>query len=138
LAILTGKNEYREKAEGTLKGVIGATKRAPSQYASLLSSLDFYLGPVKEIALAGKPEDKGMAKLLAVVHGRFLPNKVVAMFDPGAEGAGAIAKAVPLLQYKELIEGRAAAYVCENYACKAPVTSADELAKALAKKGKED
>jgi uncharacterized protein YyaL (SSP411 family) len=52
------------------------------------------------------------------VRGRFLPHVVLA----GGDG-----DVVPLLQGRDAVEGRAAAYVCERFACKLPVTSPGEL-----------
>jgi uncharacterized protein YyaL (SSP411 family) len=46
--------------------------------------------------------------------------------------AGGPRDGVPLLEGREPIDGRAAAYVCEGFVCQAPVTTADKLAAALA------
>ena len=60
-------------------------------------------------------------------RGRFSPNTVFggAHKEPGEDEKS------PLLMDRKLINGKATAYVCENYACKLPVTTAAELAELL-------
>ena len=53
----------------------------------------------------------------------YLPNKVVVL----AENAEENAEFIPLLQERKMIEGKPTAYVCENFTCQKPVTSAEEL-----------
>jgi uncharacterized protein YyaL (SSP411 family) len=59
------------------------------------------------------------------VHRHFLPHTVLALKAPEQETV------LPLLQGRTLVDGKAAAYVCENFACKLPVTDAAALAKLL-------
>ena len=82
-----------------------------------MQALDFHLASVREVALVG--EDRG--PLEAVVRERFRPHIVLA-------GGGGD---VPLLEGREPVEGRAAAYVCERFACQRPVTEPAELAALL-------
>jgi uncharacterized protein YyaL (SSP411 family) len=51
---------------------------------------------------------------------------VVALIDP-ANGAEELGKAIPLLAEKALIDGKATAYVCKDFACGLPVTTAEAL-----------
>ena len=69
----------------------------------------------REIVVTGPDPEP----LLKVVRSRFLPNKVVALADGKAK--------IPLLEGREPVNGKAAAYVCENMACKKPVTDPAEL-----------
>jgi hypothetical protein len=128
---LTDSRGDFEKAETTLKIFAGTASRAPTAVAAYLSALDFYLGPVREIAVAGRAGAADTDRLLAAVRGRYIPARVIAWIDPDASDAAARAAAVPLLAGKTLIGGKAAVYVCENFACKRPVTSPEELDKLL-------
>ena len=86
----------------------------------MLQAADFYLAPVKEVAIVG-PEP-GAGELLRVVRDGYRPHLVL------AAGAG---DGVPLLEGREPVDGHAAAYVCEHFVCQAPVTSPEALAAAL-------
>ncbi len=131
LARLTGDQDHPAKAEKTLSLFLSHAARAPRGFARLLSAVDFYVGPSREIVISGRAEDARTARLLAAVRGCYLPNAVVALVDPTSASAGAAVKALPLLDSRLLVDGKPAAYVCENYACKAPVTSADALVQLL-------
>ena len=78
-------------------------------------ALDLYFSPPKEIAIVGDPRRRGRT---APRSGPFEPNAVVA-FGP--------AENVPLLEGKTQVDGRPAVYVCERFACQAPVTDAAAL-----------
>ncbi len=132
LAILTGNVEYRRKAEVNLEQMSVPLTRYPTGFGYLLEAADFYVGPVKEIALVGDLESSQTRQLLEIIHQRFLPNKVVAILDPNAADG---ARALPLLEGKTLVKGRPAVYVCENYTCKAPVTEPSQLAITLDQSG---
>ena len=94
--------------------------RHPLAFGHALQAFDFYLGPVREVAIAGLGSDAD--ELAEVVRTRFSPHVVLA---GGADGD------VPLLQQRTAIDGRAAAYVCEHFTCQAPVTDPAALAAAL-------
>jgi uncharacterized protein YyaL (SSP411 family) len=65
---------------------------------------------------------------LEEVYARFLPNKVLALMEPGNT---AIALTIKLLAEKTAVDGTATAYVCRNYTCLAPATTTLELAERL-------
>ena len=118
LALLSGEGRYERHALGVLRLLFALAVRHPHAFGHLLSAADFYLAPVREVAIVG-PE---AGPLLDVVRGEFRPHIVLA----GGEADG-----VPLLEGREPVDGRAAAYVCEHFVCKAPVTTPEELAAAL-------
>jgi uncharacterized protein len=117
LGALTGEQRYDEQAVGVLRLLHELAAKHPQGFGHLLQALDFHLAPVKEVALVGDSRD-----LERVVRGTFRPHLVV---------AGGAPDGVPLLADRPLVDGQAAAYVCERFACQAPVTAAEELERLL-------
>jgi uncharacterized protein len=124
LAALTGEAHYQEHAVSHLRLLHEIAPQHPTAFGHLLQALDFHLSPTREIALAGDPD--GVAALAAVVREELRPRVVL------AGGAGDSASAVPLMEGRAPVDGRAAAYVCEHFACRRPVTGPDELRALLA------
>jgi uncharacterized protein YyaL (SSP411 family) len=120
LALLSGEGKYERHALGVLRLLYPPAIRYPQAFGHLLQAVDFYLAPVKEVAIVG-PEEEAR-ELVAAVRQEFRPHLVLA----GGTGDG-----VPLLEGRGPVEGRAAAYVCEHFVCQAPVTTAEELAASL-------
>ena len=98
----------------------------PGAFGRLLSALDFAIGPVQEVALVGDPAGPDTRDLLAALYARYDPNRVLALRPPGAEG-DTVTRSIPLLEGRTAIEGRATAYVCQHFACRLPVTTAEAL-----------
>jgi uncharacterized protein len=117
LAALTGEARYEEQATSVMRLFGAFLRRAPLAFGHLLQAIDFHLGPVREVALVGDDT----SALARVVRAKFRPYVVVAGGD-GADAAG-----VPLLEGRTPVGGRAAAYVCERFSCRAPVTEPAEL-----------
>jgi uncharacterized protein YyaL (SSP411 family) len=118
LAAFTGEHRYEEAALGVLRLLHAVAPQHPAAFGHLLQALDFHYAPVKEVAIVGPDA----APLERVVRGAFRPHVVL---------AGGASDGVPLLEGREPVDGRAAAYVCEHFACQRPVTEPDELAALL-------
>jgi uncharacterized protein len=121
LALLSGEGRYERHALGVLRLLFPLAARHPLAFTHLLRGADFYLSPVREVAVVGPPDEA--AALLRAVRDRFRPYVVLA----GGEGDD-----VPLLKGREPVGGHAAAYVCEHFVCQAPVSTPEALASALA------
>ncbi len=126
LAVITGNAAFERHAVDSLRSVRDFVTNAPTGFSQWLAALDFYLSTPKEIVVIGPPEDAATQALFRVAHGRYLPNRAIA----GA--AGPVANATsPLLTDRDLLDGKPAAYVCENYACQLPVTDPAALEQQL-------
>ena len=120
LAALSGKREYEQQAEGVLRLYAKPAAQHPDAFAHLLRALDFHLSPTKEVALVGDD----LSDLAGVVRGAYRPHIVLAGGPEGAETP-------ELLQARTKVNGESAAYVCEHFTCKAPVTSPQALSDLL-------
>jgi len=121
LALLTNEERYRQAAAGVLDTFGAVAAKHPTGFGRLLSAVDLALGEAKEIAIVGHPDAADTRALVRAVFERFVPNRVVAVGAPGDDTT------LPLLEGRGMREGRATAYVCQDYVCQAPVTAVAEL-----------
>jgi len=118
------------RGRATLAAWTGTIDRYPSGYPVALMALAFATQPTREVVIAGDPSDAATQSLVAEVRKRHLPNTVVLLHPPGDAGK-AIEALAPFVAAQVPVAGKSVAYVCTNFACQAPVTNADELAKSL-------
>ncbi len=123
LSLLSGEGKYERYALGALRLLFPLAVRHPLAFGHLLRAADFYVSPVREVAIVGA-SGAGADELLRVVRNGFRPHLVLAA---AAQEDGD----VPLLAGRSPVEGHAAAYVCEHFVCGAPVTGPEELAASL-------
>ena len=116
------REDFRAAAEGTLRCFGPWMQRAPRAFLGLLGVLDQVLREPLEIVVSGDPARSATRALLAEVHRRFLPGRLVSVStDP----------ALPLHQGRRAPEGGAAATVCRGRACSAPVSDPGALGRLL-------
>jgi hypothetical protein len=120
LAALTGEGAYEERALGVLRLLHEVAPKHPTAFGHLLQALDWVSGQPREVALVGAD----LGPLARVVRSRLRPRLVLAG-GPGPD------ERVPLLAGRTPLDGRAAAYVCERFACQRPVAEPAELAALL-------
>jgi uncharacterized protein YyaL (SSP411 family)/aryl-alcohol dehydrogenase-like predicted oxidoreductase len=133
LAAHLDRSDLRERAVAAIQAYAQPMSQHPRAFCKSLSVVDFLLeGPV-ELAFVGTPGGGAYDALWAAVGRRYLPNRIVAHHDPGSGKAPDL----PLLRGKGLVAGKAALYVCRNFACRAPLTDPADLDDALADRPRE-
>ena len=114
LGRIWGDDRLVARGEGVLRLLAPAMERVPRALSWALATLHLHLSPPRELAIVGDVRaDVSRAAL--------------ARFDPSTVIAVGPADDVPLLAGKTLVDGRTAVYLCERFACRAPVTRPDEL-----------
>jgi uncharacterized protein YyaL (SSP411 family) len=122
---VTGDRAYERPAVEVFRLLHQAAGRHPQAFGHLLQAMHFHFSTPREVALVGESIDE----LASPVRARFRPTTVLAGMRPGDDEAQ---EAIPLLRGREPVDGRPAAYVCENFACRLPVTEPEELERLLA------
>jgi uncharacterized protein len=125
LARLTGEDGYERAGLSALRVARNLIGRAPTMFGHALGALDLYVSPSKEVAVVGDLDSEETRQLIRAVWSRYLPNAVLAATAPGNEEA---ARLVPLLAGREPLDGKPAAYVCQRFTCKLPVSDPEALA----------
>jgi hypothetical protein len=120
LAALTGERRYEEAGTEVFALFGKPAVEHPDAFAHMLRALDFHLSPTHEVALAGDD----LSELAAVVREKHRPHLVLA---GGPEGT----TEPPLLEGRATVDGKSAAYICENFTCQLPVTNPEELKRQL-------
>ena len=128
LSLFLDRSDYRQRAEDILGELAGGMEKVPGAFGRLLCALDFSTAEPREVAVVGNPGATDTRALLNTVYSAYLPNKVVAGRDPDDDEAGGL---IPLLEGRTAREGKPTAYVCVQYACQAPTTDPEELARQL-------
>jgi uncharacterized protein YyaL (SSP411 family) len=131
LSKLLDREDLMDKAYRILRVSYPYMEKAPQAYLSLLRNIDFLAYPPREIAIVGQKGGEDTTRLLKVIHGRFLPNRVIAFFDPDDNKAEKLSKKIPLLAGRTPVNGKATAYVCRNFTCQLPATWPEDLNKQL-------
>jgi uncharacterized protein YyaL (SSP411 family)/aryl-alcohol dehydrogenase-like predicted oxidoreductase len=121
-----GRQDLREAAIGGVRAYGRQISRYPRAFSKSLAVVDLLAeGPI-ELAFVGAPNDPGLEALQLAVREVFLPHRVIASGDGTGTPSGH-----PLLAGKELVEGKAALYICRNFSCQRPIADPREVTEAL-------
>jgi uncharacterized protein len=127
---ITDQQKYKDKADKTLAAFGPGLEQRPEAMPYMMSALDFSLAKHRQIVIAGAPGGNDTRALLRLVWQRYIPNRVLLLAD-GGEGQRQLARWLPLLANVTRKQGRATAYICENYICNLPTADLPTVARLL-------
>jgi hypothetical protein len=128
LARITDRDAFRRSAERTLAALGGRLNATPTGVPQAMVALMEYLAPPRQIVIAGEP--RKTTEMLSAIRARFLPYVSVLRVDSDATRES-FARTNPAFGGMHPVDGKAAAYVCENFACQLPVTEVSKLEQLL-------
>jgi uncharacterized protein YyaL (SSP411 family) len=122
LSLLAHEDHYAAVARDTIARIESQLREYPLASGKWLQAHLCVSAAPREIAIVGDPEAADTASLLGVVQSRYHPFQVLAAGDESN---------IPVLDGKQRLNGRAAAYVCVGLACRQPIAAPVELARVL-------
>jgi uncharacterized protein len=132
LAQFRDDKQIAERARKTTDTFATTLSHFPSAMPQMLVALDYSLSKPRQIVIAGKKDAPETKTLLREVNTHFLPKTILCLAD-GAEGQKYLGEQNEAIRAMSPIDGKPAAYVCENFTCKAPVTDPAPLSELLSK-----
>ncbi len=138
LATMRGEEESRpadgvgfaERGRRCLEAFRAQWTQTPQALPQMLCALELALDSTRHVVLAGDPRSAGFRRLAAVLHEKLGPKRALLAAD-GGEGQAWLARRAPWLAAMAPRDGQATAFVCEDFTCREPATSPEELLRAL-------
>jgi uncharacterized protein YyaL (SSP411 family) len=122
---ITGRKDFLESAQRTLQAFAGKMTSQPFGVPLMMCALDLSLAPAQQIVLAGERGSPDTQAMLREISSRFQPHSVVLLAD--SRSRETLARWNEAVRGMQTINGKTAAYVCENFTCQLPVTEVAEL-----------
>ena len=129
LAQIRSDKQLEEGGKKTIDAFSPTLSRFPSAMPQMLVAVDYSLSKPRQIVIAGKPDAPETKALISEVHRHFSPNKILFLADKN--GQNYLGENNEAIRAMSLVDGKPAAYVCENFTCKAPVTDPKALRELL-------
>ncbi len=127
---LTDDKTWKDKLDNTLAASSSQLEKSPEATPLLAAALDMQLSKHKQIVIAGSPHAADTSALVDLVWQRFLPNAILFLAD-GGQGQRELARYLPVAEHMSRKQGKATAYICENYVCNLPTADPSVAARLL-------
>jgi hypothetical protein len=131
LSQITNDNALHKMAVKTMETFAAKLQKYPPIMPQMLVAYDFQMDKPKQIIIAGERQASDTKEMIREVNKRFLPSKTFILADSGT-GQEYLAQKLPFLNDMKAIDGKATAFICENYTCKLPTTDIKKMAAMLA------
>jgi uncharacterized protein len=127
LGRLCGNTEYLDAARRTLSAAESVMQQMPTAVGQLLIARDLWLGPASELVIVGGSKETANQDAIAAVQKSFLPRSVVAYRSGSKPAVNQTAALDPLFVGRMDADHQPRLYICQNFACQAPVRGAEAI-----------
>ena len=130
LGRMIAREDYTDKVDKAIRVFSTQVAESPHAFSMFLVGLSHHYGPSREVVVVGKRNADDTRRILNVMNRKYLPNHSVIFKEADTSGTIPIPGA-EYLRYYEMKDGKATAYVCENFACRNPATDPADLSSLL-------
>jgi uncharacterized protein YyaL (SSP411 family) len=130
LAQMTDDAKLARRARGVFDAFSGNLVKHPGAMAQMLVAVDFGLAKPVQVVIAGDPAAADTREMLRQAHAVVLPHRIILGADGGA-GQAFLAQHAAFIKEMKPLDGKATAYVCQNYACQRPTDDLDSFKRQL-------
>ena len=132
LGRLTASPSLETEAWRIAKAHATLIANSPSGVMAMLSAVDFARGASSEVVIVGDPRSEETRTMIRAISSVYLPNTVTLFKPITSEGRPYFTNAILThLKSHTMVDGKATAYVCEGFSCKAPTTKVEEMLRQL-------
>ncbi|XP_015266215.1 PREDICTED: spermatogenesis-associated protein 20 [Gekko japonicus] len=124
-ASYTGHKEWVKKAGQILAAYSERLLKIPVVLPEMARATAASHLTLKQVVICGDPSREDTRELLHCVYTTYTPNRVLIL--AAGDSTGFLYRHLPFLSPLEKKDGKATAYLCENFTCSLPVTSSQEL-----------
>jgi uncharacterized protein YyaL (SSP411 family) len=125
LAELLGRDDFKQTAQQIFEAYQLRIKSSPTVMPKMLAAKVLSEQPAQRIVLVGEDDDAGLQELLHEVNSHFLPGAAIILLS--ATNRDFWNERLPWTEEMHLQGGKAAVYICRNFACQTPVTTVEEM-----------
>ncbi len=129
LSRLTGKTEFEVEVDHIFAAFADKVNTYSMGHTYLMMAVMFAKAKGSEIVIVGERDNSQTQSLLSVINKNFLPYSVVVVKDTASDND--LKELAPYTEGQGMIDYKATAYICENFACRAPITDINELEKII-------
>jgi uncharacterized protein YyaL (SSP411 family) len=122
---LLDEERYREKAAAIFAAFAGRLRDAAPAMPLLLAARLSFDAPPQHAVIVGEKDAGDTQQLLLAARETFSPHQTLILLDENAREFWNVRQ--PFLREMKMLNGKATVYICRDFACRKPVTSADEL-----------
>ncbi len=131
LYLLTGDKKWQQSAYSLLAALSPTVARYPAGYTQLLQGAALLIEPSREIVIAGDEQNASTVRMLAAVREAYTPEAVTILRT--TKNADELGKLAPFVEWMKPVNGKSAAYVCQNFTCQLPLTDPVKFAAVIKK-----